>query len=192
MVRVTGFARERFASDDPQRLQQRWFRCFTGEHRRLRLVGKHHASRRHAAVHDDEFPRALRGHAQCDCPQALVISEYFNYDRFGELVLAKPLDGETRAFTADGDRGAGSAAYLARNDLNLRSRITLDDNIGAQNPAVNRHPNGAPFSLTNYFRGGDTVANTVGVMGYDFNLLPNHADGAGRLHGGQPAALGSE
>src|SRR5581483_4459276 len=31
--------------------------------------------------------------------QALVISEYFNYERFGEMVLALPLDGEARAFT---------------------------------------------------------------------------------------------
>ena len=33
-------------------------------------------------------------------PQALVIAEYFNYERFGEIVLALPLDGETRPFTA--------------------------------------------------------------------------------------------
>jgi hypothetical protein len=32
-------------------------------------------------------------------PQELVISEYFNYDRFGEMVLALPLDGESRPFT---------------------------------------------------------------------------------------------
>ena len=32
-------------------------------------------------------------------PQALVIAEYFNYDRFGEIVLAQPLAGEARAFT---------------------------------------------------------------------------------------------
>ena len=25
-------------------------------------------------------------------PQALVIAEYFNYDRFGEIVLAQPID----------------------------------------------------------------------------------------------------
>ena len=32
-------------------------------------------------------------------PQPLVISEYFNYDRFGEMVLALPLPGEPRAFS---------------------------------------------------------------------------------------------
>jgi predicted extracellular nuclease len=40
----------------------------------------------------------------------------------------------------------------------------------AQNPFVLRHPNGDSFSLTNRFRGGDTVKNTLGVFGYDFNL----------------------
>jgi predicted extracellular nuclease len=49
-------------------------------------------------------------------------------------------------------------------------RITLDDNVSAQNPAVLRHPNGQPFSLTNRFRGGDTVANTTGILGFDFSL----------------------
>ncbi len=40
----------------------------------------------------------------------------------------------------------------------------------AQNPTVLRHPNGDPFSLTNRFRGGDTVTNTVGILGYDYSL----------------------
>jgi hypothetical protein len=33
-----------------------------------------------------------------------------------------------------------------------------------------RHPNGDPFALDNRFRGGDTVQNTVGVLGFDFSL----------------------
>ena len=32
-------------------------------------------------------------------PQPLVISEYFNYDRFGEIALGLPLPGEPRPFT---------------------------------------------------------------------------------------------
>src|SRR4029453_4836026 len=43
---------------------------------------------------------------------------------------------------------------------------------GDQNPDVLRHPNGAAFTLNNRFRGGDTVANTVGVLGFDFSLYP--------------------
>lgn len=102
-------------------------------------------------------------------PERLVIAESFNYDRFGELVLAKPLAGEDRPFTGTAVDAPGAAAN-ARTLANSLSRITLDDNQSAQNPPVLRHPNGDPFSLSNRFRGGDTVQNAVGVLGYDFNL----------------------
>ncbi len=102
-------------------------------------------------------------------PQALVIAEYFNYDRFGEIVLAQPLPGESRPFTptAIDEPGAPANARALANSL---SRLTLDDAQSAQNPAVLRHPNGLPFSLGNLFRGGDLVQNAVGVLGYDFSL----------------------
>jgi hypothetical protein len=102
-------------------------------------------------------------------PQELVISEYFNYERFGELVLALPLSGETRPFTgtAIDEPGAPANARTAANNLR---RITLDDGLGVQNPDFVRHPNGGNFALDNRFRGGDTVQNTVGVLGFDFSL----------------------
>ena len=68
-------------------------------------------------------------------PQALVIAEYFNYDRFGEIVLALPLDGETRPFTGTAIDEPGAAAN-ARTLANSLRRITLDDAQSAQNPAV--------------------------------------------------------
>jgi hypothetical protein len=102
-------------------------------------------------------------------PQGLVISEYFNYERFGEMVIALPLDGETRPFTGTAIDEPGAPAN-ARTLANSLRRITLDDTLGTQNPATLRHPNGNPFSLSNRFRGGDTVQNTVGVLGYDFGL----------------------
>ncbi len=102
-------------------------------------------------------------------PQRLVIAEYFNYDQFGEIVLALPRAGETRPFNGTAIDEPGAAAN-ARILANLLSRITLDDVQSASNPAVLRHPNGAPFTLANLFRGGDTVANTTGVMGFDFNV----------------------
>jgi predicted extracellular nuclease len=101
--------------------------------------------------------------------QSLVISEYFNYDQFGEIVLALPLPGETRAFSGTAIDAPGTAA-TARTAANLLRRITLDDGNGNSNPAVLRHPNGDPFSKTNYFRGGDTVQNAIGVLGFDFSL----------------------
>jgi len=102
-------------------------------------------------------------------PQPLVISEYFNYERFGELVLALPLTGESRPFTGTAIDEPGAPA-LARTLANSLSRITLDDGLGVQNPDSVRHPNGGSFALNNRFRGGDTVQNTVGVLGFDFGL----------------------
>ncbi|MDO8362768.1 MAG: ExeM/NucH family extracellular endonuclease [Actinomycetota bacterium] len=102
-------------------------------------------------------------------PQSLVIAEYFNYDRFGEIVLAQPLAGESRPFSGTAIDEPGSAAN-ARTAANALSRITLDDAQSAQNPPTLRHPNGLPFSLANLFRGGDTVQNTTGVLGFDFSL----------------------
>ncbi len=110
-------------------------------------------------------------------PQSLVIAEYFNYGRFGEMVLALPLDGETRPFTGTAIDEPGAAAN-ARTLANSLRRITLDDNQSAQNPPVLRHPNGLPFSLANKFRGGDHVANAVGVLGFDFNLYRIFPTGA--------------
>jgi hypothetical protein len=102
-------------------------------------------------------------------PQTLVISEYFNYDRFGEIVLAQPLAGETRPYSGTAIDEPGDAAN-DRTAANKLSRITLDDAQSAQNPPTLRHPNGDPFSLSNLIRGGDTVQNAVGVLGFDFNL----------------------
>ncbi len=98
-------------------------------------------------------------------PQPLVISEYFNFDRFGEIVLTTD-----RAMqpTAVFDPGSPEAAALA--EANQLARITLDDNRTSQNPDPAIHPNGDPFTLTNTFRGGDTVENVTGVINYSFGL----------------------
>jgi hypothetical protein len=98
-----------------------------------------------------------------DFAQSLVISEYFNYDRFGQIVLTSERHLQpTAEFEPD------SAAAIAAADLITRDRITLDDGLTTQNPQVTRHPNGDPFSLTNRFRGGDTLTNTIGVMDFAF------------------------
>ncbi len=110
-------------------------------------------------------------------PQPLVIAEYFNYDRFGELVLASPPADLSRPYTPTSYAEPGAEAQAVA-ELNARSRITLDDGLGVQNPEVTRHPNGEPFSLTNRFRGGDTVTDTVGVLEYRFNAYRVQPTGA--------------
>ncbi len=105
--------------------------------------------------------------------QTLAIGEYFEYDRFGEIVLEytgdlDQLDGRDRFYTPTsivepGAASALTAAYALR-------QVTLDDGASAQNPAVLRHPNGERFSLDNRFRGGDLVTDIVGVIDETFGL----------------------
>ena len=102
-------------------------------------------------------------------PQTLVISEYFNYDRFVEMVIALPFDGEDRHHTPTAVVEPGPAAVALQNEIALR-RITLDDGLSVQNPPFTRHPNGQEFTLVNRFRGGDTVTETVGVIDHSFGL----------------------
>ena len=97
-------------------------------------------------------------------PQALVISEYFNFDRFGEIVLTSE-----RHLTPTAEFEPGVDSIQAAQNF-LLDRITLDDGRSAQNPNPAIHPNGNVFDLTNLFRGGDTVQNVTGVMDFSFNL----------------------
>ncbi len=104
-------------------------------------------------------------------PQSLVISEYFNYDRFGEIVVALPTDGTDRQMTPTALYDEDSAEAQALADLNLRSRITVDDGNSAQNRNDPIHPiNRRLFSLDNAFRGGDTVSGLTGPVFFDFGL----------------------
>jgi len=95
-------------------------------------------------------------------PQELVIAEYFNFDRFGEIVL-----NSERHQTPTAEFEPGSDAILAAQKFRL-DRIVLDDGRSGQNPDPAIHPNGGVFDLTNLFRGGDTLQNVTGVMDYAF------------------------
>lgn len=97
--------------------------------------------------------------------QMLYISEYFDFDRYGEIVLTPERQYQP---TAVYEPGSPEAAALAQ--ANLLSRITLDDGRTTQNPDPAIHPNGSVFNLTNLFRGGDTLQNVTGVLDYSFGL----------------------
>jgi len=175
IVRVTGFARERFNqttingsnSNSSAVPAANIVSCGTGSATATDVM---------MPFADADYPERFEG-MSVRLPQALVISEYFNYDRFGEMVIALPLTGETRPFTGTAIDEPGAPA-LARTLANSLRRITLDDGLGTQNPSALRHPNGDPFTLSNRFRGGDTVQNTVGVLGYDFGLYRIQPTGA--------------
>ena len=102
-------------------------------------------------------------------PQTLTISEFFNYDRFGEIVLSTERQFQPTALFEPGSPEANQLAAA-----NALSRITLDDGRTAQNPDPAVHPNGAEFNLDNLFRGGDTVANVDGVLDFAFDLYRIH------------------
>ena len=97
-------------------------------------------------------------------PQALVISEYYNFDRYGELLLTSARHTTPTAIVEPGQDAIDMAAY------HLLDSIALDDGSSYQNPSYLRHPDGSAFGLDNYFRGGDTVAGLTGVLDYNFNV----------------------
>jgi uncharacterized protein len=96
-------------------------------------------------------------------PQSLSIGEYFDFDRFNEIVLTS---GRQFQPTAVHEPGSTEAAALAQ--ANLLGRVTLDDGRNSQNPDPAIHPNGAAFDLTNRFRGGDIVEDVTGVLDFAF------------------------
>jgi uncharacterized protein len=103
-------------------------------------------------------------------PQDMYIGEYFNYDRFGEMVIAAE-----RYLQPTAEFEPGSPEQLAALDEITRGRITLDDGKSAQNPEFLRHPNGGAFGgddpasgLTNLWRGGDVLSDVTGVISPSF------------------------
>lgn len=96
-------------------------------------------------------------------PQTLVLAEYFNFDRYGELLLT--LERHTTP-TAIVEPGPDAVAMAAYHEL---ASIAVDDGSGFQNPSFLRHPDGTAFNLEHYFRGGDTITGLTGVMDYNFS-----------------------
>jgi len=100
----------------------------------------------------------------------LVISEYFNFDRFGEVLVGLPPGGQDRFYTPTAITDPGVEAQALAEDY-ARRVITIDDRSTRSNPSTLPHPgNGEPFSLTNRFRGGDTITGITGVVDDAFDL----------------------
>jgi predicted extracellular nuclease len=113
-------------------------------------------------------------------PQTLAVSEYFNYDRFGRVVVGLPSPGADRQITPTARFEPGSAEGLELAELNEMSRITIDDGSDDQNPDFNRHPiYRDEFTTENRFRGGDAVADLTGTIYYtrdEHMLIPLRDD----------------
>lgn len=103
-------------------------------------------------------------------PSTLVVSEYFELARYGQIVLTEGSRPYQYTHTNVPDV-AGFNAYLA--DLATR-RIILDDDNNDQNDAIFDGPDeayyqaGGGLTTTNIIRGGDTIAGLTAVMHWSF------------------------
>lgn len=98
-------------------------------------------------------------------PQSLSILEYFNYGRYGQIVVGTERQMQPTAVAAPGSDEA--AAVRAANAAN---RIMIDDGRSFQNPDPAIHPgNLEEFTLANLFRGGDTITGITGVLDWRFD-----------------------
>ena len=112
---------------------------------------------------------------QVTIPDTLFVTEYFNLDRFGEIVLssdgasnAPGTDGRLDQYTQFNDPDvAGFAAYQTEI---AKRRILVDDGQTIQNPnPIILGRGGEPLSATNTLRGGDTIAGLTGILSYGFD-----------------------
>ncbi len=98
--------------------------------------------------------------------QQLAILEYFNFGRYGEVVVGTDRQMQPTAVFAP-----GSTEAAALRAANLANRITIDDGRSVQNADPAIHPgNLQPLTLENRFRGGDTITGITGVLDYRQNL----------------------
>lgn len=102
-------------------------------------------------------------------PADLSILEFFNYGRFGEVVVGTGL-GTDRQFQPTALALPDSEEAVAIRDHNATHRITIDDGLSPQNPPFLRHPAGGQFTLEHTFRGGDLITDLTGVMDHRFDL----------------------
>lgn len=100
-------------------------------------------------------------------PQELVIAEYFDFDRYGEIVLARPAEGRDRPYVPTAFV-APDAARDVHEAQELR-RVPLDDGRASENPYPARHPDGGRFTAGHGFRGGDVIADVIGIVDGSFD-----------------------
>ena len=141
VVRVTGFARERFnqttlngSNSNARRCRRRTSSTAAPAQRR---PDRRDAARSPTSTTPERYEGML-----VRFPQSLVISEYFNYDRFGEIVLALPLAGETRPFTgtAIDEPGAAANARTRRERLQPHHARRRPERAEPVRPASSERP----------------------------------------------------
>lgn len=103
-------------------------------------------------------------------PQSLSILEYYDYGRYGQVVVGTGPDGTGRQYQPTAVAAPGSEEAAAIAAANAANRITIDDARSFQNPDPAIHPgNLEAFTLENGFRGGDTITGVTGVLDWRFD-----------------------
>jgi predicted extracellular nuclease len=99
----------------------------------------------------------------------LSVSEYFELARYGQVLLTE--GGRPRQFT---DANVPTAAGFIDHQIDLATRtVILDDTDNRENRPVDT-PNTAYYhpepglSISNFFRGGDTITNLTGVLHWSY------------------------
>ncbi|ESS71426.1 extracellular nuclease [Methyloglobulus morosus KoM1] len=101
-------------------------------------------------------------------PTTLKVSEYFELERYGQLVLSQ--GGRIPTFTSVSNP---NVTGLVDQEITLAKRqIILDDGNNSQNFALTSglplpYPTGG-LSISNRFRGGDIITNLTGVLHWSF------------------------
>lgn len=106
--------------------------------------------------------------------QSLSAAEYFELSRFGQIVLASE---RLRQFTdVSAPSVAGNNQHLADvasksiildDDNNIQNAALVDNNTAEDESVFYPEPGG--FSVSNFFRGGDTIAGLTGVLDFAFS-----------------------
>ncbi|MEM9272010.1 MAG: ExeM/NucH family extracellular endonuclease [Cyanobacteria bacterium P01_F01_bin.143] len=111
---------------------------------------------------------------QVTIPETLFVTDYFNLDRFGEVVLSS--NGDSNAPGTDGRldqytqfNSPDITGFSAYQETLSQRRIILDDGQTIQNPDPIIHGRGGnSLNATNTLRGGDTITNLSGILSFSF------------------------
>ncbi|MBE9040963.1 ExeM/NucH family extracellular endonuclease [Oscillatoriales cyanobacterium LEGE 11467] len=95
----------------------------------------------------------------------LTVTEHFNFDRFGEVLLSS--GGRLEQFTQNNAPSvSGFAAHLE--DIAGRSILIDDGRNGQNNFPIPNARGGNNLTSSNTLRGGDTVSSVTGILGFGF------------------------
>ncbi len=105
---------------------------------------------------------------QPDINHTLVVSEYYNFDRYGEVVVCSADEAIGRLYQFTETNVPDPATYGSYQASVTASCITIDDNSSTQNPNPPLFGSIYRLNSTNFLRGGSEVTTLIGPLWYSF------------------------